>query len=414
MSSSWGALFDGTAAIDAGVTGGAGVAPGVEVLEAFLKSVPARWAVYLLADEADRPVQLLCVKNLRQSLRRRLGEQAPEAGPSKRADLRGLVRRVYWRRVDSRLEADLVYLEAARAVFPAAYKATIANRPAWFVHVDPGARFPRYVRTTDLSTPGGVLLGPIEEKGVASKLIELVESAFDLCRYHNVLTEAPNGRACAYKEMGRCPAPCDGSVELEQYRRMVELSTRTLVDPADAVRQHEARMRQAASELKFEVAAKIKQYVDELSVFARGPYRHVRPLEEFAFVSLQCGPREGTAKVFLITPGAVTEELCLLSEPLSGGGQILRLLLEHAESRRTHTTDEIGAERIGVVTGHLFATKNTSGVFVPLAELEDRGFARAYRELMKQTAKALPEEPTPDSNIPQEEGVLRELGSGLA
>ena len=29
--------------------------------EAFLKSVPAKWVVYLLADADDRPVQLLCV-----------------------------------------------------------------------------------------------------------------------------------------------------------------------------------------------------------------------------------------------------------------------------------------------------------------------------------------------------------------
>ena len=33
--------------------------------EAFLKRAAAKWVVYLLADADDRPVQLLCVKNLR-------------------------------------------------------------------------------------------------------------------------------------------------------------------------------------------------------------------------------------------------------------------------------------------------------------------------------------------------------------
>jgi hypothetical protein len=48
-----------------------------EDFEAFLKKVPARWVVYLLADENSRPVQLLCVKNLRYSLKRRLsGEES--------------------------------------------------------------------------------------------------------------------------------------------------------------------------------------------------------------------------------------------------------------------------------------------------------------------------------------------------
>src|SRR5688572_1349243 len=82
--------------------------------EAFAKSVPARWAVYLLADVDDRPVQLLCVKNLRYSVKRRLGPGEPDAAPSKRVDYRDLVRRVHWRRVDSAFEADWVYYEVAR------------------------------------------------------------------------------------------------------------------------------------------------------------------------------------------------------------------------------------------------------------------------------------------------------------
>src|SRR3954465_2692538 len=84
--------------------------------EAFLKTVPARWVVYLLTDEADRPVQLLCVKNLRNSLKRRLGvEEGPT--PSKRVNYRELVRRVHWIRVNNSLESDWLYLEAARACF---------------------------------------------------------------------------------------------------------------------------------------------------------------------------------------------------------------------------------------------------------------------------------------------------------
>ena len=42
-------------------------------LEPLLAAVPAKWVVYLFTDAADQPVQLLCVKNLRASLKRRLG-----------------------------------------------------------------------------------------------------------------------------------------------------------------------------------------------------------------------------------------------------------------------------------------------------------------------------------------------------
>ena len=71
--------------------------------EAFLKLVPAKWAIYLMADAENRPVQLLSVKNLRYSLKRRLGGPNDEeiVGLSKRVDYRELIRHVYWRRVDS-------------------------------------------------------------------------------------------------------------------------------------------------------------------------------------------------------------------------------------------------------------------------------------------------------------------------
>src|SRR5947209_7338770 len=68
--------------------------------EAFLRLVPAKWAVYLLCDAANRPVQLLCVRNLRSSLRRRLGGDET-IGISRRVNYRDLVRHIYWRRVDS-------------------------------------------------------------------------------------------------------------------------------------------------------------------------------------------------------------------------------------------------------------------------------------------------------------------------
>src|SRR5437868_8323087 len=87
--------------------------PAASDFDAFLKEVPAKWVVYLMADEIGRPVQLLCVKNLRYSLKRRLGGEDEAVGLSRRVNYREIVRRVSWKRVDSSFEADFVYLEAA-------------------------------------------------------------------------------------------------------------------------------------------------------------------------------------------------------------------------------------------------------------------------------------------------------------
>ena len=364
--------------------------------EAFLKQVPARWVVYLLADADDRPVQLLCVKNLRYSLKRRLGPEQEAAGPSRRVDYREIVRRIHWRRVDSAFEADWLYYEAARLVFPQTYAGMVGFRPAWFVHVNPDLPFPRYVKAIDLSKPG-LLIGPLEDKHAAAGLIEIAEDAFDLCRYYNVLVEAPGARACAYKEMGKCPAPCDGSISMEQYRGIVEWSAQGMVDPATLVRDHTRRMQQAATELRFETAAKIKGLVDRLSQLGKGPYRHVALLKDFRYLSLQHGPREGTARVFVITPGSIEEIAGLIADPAKPG-ELLRLALERAAGQSAERLDQTQTERVGIVTHHLFSAKHR-GVFLRLDTIVEKAVVKGFKELRKQT---------PQEEI-EGEGVMKEL-----
>ena len=202
-------------------------------LDAFLKSAPGKWVVYLLADGEDKPVQLLCVKNLRYSLERRLGTADPLDGPTKRVNYREIVRRVYYTRVDSAFEADIVYLEVARQVFPQTYRGMTGLRPAWFVHVNPETTYPRYVKTNNPTGKTGQYFGPIEDKHAAQKLVHTVENLFDLCRDYSILTQSPNAGPCPWKQMGKCVGPCDGSISLDAYRDLIAYSTRALIDPRD-------------------------------------------------------------------------------------------------------------------------------------------------------------------------------------
>jgi excinuclease ABC subunit C len=367
--------------------------------EAFLQDVPARWVIYLLCDEQDRPLQLLCVKNLRASLRRRLGSDE-QIGPSKRVNYREVVRSIHFLRVDSAFEADWLYYEIARELFPQSYAGMIGFRPAWFIHVNPETPFPRYIKTTDLSRPGEYI-GPLEDKHAAARLIELAQDLFDLCRYYNILVEAPNGKACAYKEMGKCPAPCDGSISMQQYHRLIEWSVRTLVDPADAIRAQTARMQQAATELRFETAAKIKAYMNQLSQLGKGAFRYARRLADFQFVSIQQGPGKGTGKIFLITPGAIEHIACVIDDDASRTSELVGWTLRAASRQVSDSLDTVGAERIGIVSHHLFIAKQKHGGFLRIEDVTERSLAKSLTDLRKRPIEAESEA----------EGVLKELQS---
>ena len=104
------------------------------------------------------------------------------------------------------------------------------------------------------------------------------------------------------------PGPCDGSVSMPAYREAVRWSAESLADPAGPLASVRAdvdrRMRDAAAALAFESAGRAKRFAGDLSAIDDRKFRHVRPVGRFRFVSVQPGPREGTAKVFAVTPGA--------------------------------------------------------------------------------------------------------------
>jgi hypothetical protein len=139
-------------------------------------------------------------------------------------------------------------------------------------------------------------------------------------------------------------------------------------------------------------------YVEQLAQLGKGALRHVRPLREFAYLSLQRGPREGLAKVFLITPGQIEEIAGLINAP-SQTAELLRHALLLAQDRTAGQVDEIGAERIGVIAHHLFLAKATRGVFIPLATIDEASITKGYRALLKQRVEQ-------DSDA---EGVVKEL-----
>jgi hypothetical protein len=156
-------------------------------------------------------------------------------------------------------------------------------------------------------------------------------------------------------------------------------------------------MHQAAAELRFETAERIKSFIEQLSQLGKGPFRHVRPLKDFIYLSLQRGPRTATAKAFLVTPGRVEELAGLIGEPAQAS-DVLRLIFESAAARAPQI-DQSGIEVMGVVAHHLFQAKAVHGVFLPLAQIDEKSIAKAYRDLQKQKVQ----EPT------EGEGVVKEL-----
>lgn len=364
----------------------AGFAPAADA-EAFFAATPGKACVALLLDQSGGPLQLICTKNLRAMLRRRLGEPDPAdaaaALPSKRVDYRSLVSGVAWRRVDGDFEMDLAYIEAARRAFPTHWRQLIPDRTAHFVAIDTSHEHPDFLRITDVSQARGAVFGPFPDKAKADRWIELARDTFDLCRYRNILAQSPKGRACSYKQMNKCPAPCDGTVPLDSYRQGVTSAVAAITSPATLLTELGEAMKGHASRLEFEQAGRMKARLATFTALGDGAHRGVRPIGEFRFISVQPGPRKGTAKLFLVDASSICEIVGIIDAQRASFEELVPLLSKTSSAPSAWPAEVL----LGTACFHLAGAKSGHR-FVAARDLTAERLASMLAEAAKPRAAA--------------------------
>ena len=325
---------------------------------------PGGGACYVLEDGEGRGVLLATVGGLRAALVRRM-TGAAEGGPSKRVDYRAVVRRVRWRAVYSPFEANWAYLENVRAMFPDTYQRLIRRWRCHWVGVDRDAAHPRFKASDDPGKESGRVFGPIREGKAARQLVERLEDLFDLCRYHDVLVQSPAGTACAYKEMGKCAAPCDGSIGMDVYRNQVDAAIGFLAGPREGwVAEVEARMAAAAASLAFEEAQRFKSMLERAGAMDGPGLAHVAALERFKFLCLQRGQRKGRPRAFVITPGRIRFLGEMLVKQMDQQIDWLLGQVGRIAGEALPRLDRAACERMALVSWHLFRGEREAGEFL--------------------------------------------------
>lgn len=317
-------------------------------------------------DRTNTAVQISATGDLRGFCRARLDPES-ELGP--RADLRPITSVVRAARVGSAFEADWLTLELARAHLPKSYKSIADRWRSWFLLLDPGASPPTWRRTdlrdlTDRSVLSqapstSVLLGPLPEKHAAAKLGELLDDAFELCRYPRELAKAPCGAACAYKDMG-CPAACDGSETLTAYARRAELArdfaAMARIDEDPAPREIiSAQMHDAASARRFEHAARMRKRLERLDDIGKPVFKNLGSLETLGVLAVLPSERSGHARVMLFEGGQLHPVVDLdgAADP-AARDELLGVLGDRASVREPFPLTTPAVERLGLVCAYWF------------------------------------------------------------
>ena len=270
-----------------------------------LASLPNVAAVYLLQDGGGRPVQLATTQQLRRLTVARLAAD-DDGASSRRADLAAITRGIRWREVHSRFEADLWYYRLTRQLQPDDYLKRVSFRAATFLHFDPAAPIPELRLETRVYQRRGEFLGPFPTRTQAQAALEGLWDLFDLCRYPEQIRKLPHGQRCAYADMGRCDAPCDGSAPPENYRVRHAAAWRFAQGAVGEWRCGAGqRMREQAAHLEFERAALTKTQLEFARRWERDWSPHVVVADQLRRVLLVPVVRHKAWKAFCFDRGRI-------------------------------------------------------------------------------------------------------------
>ncbi|MBQ3055553.1 MAG: excinuclease ABC subunit UvrC [Oscillospiraceae bacterium] len=137
-----------------------------------------------------------------------------------------------------------------------------------FIRLSVGDSYPNFTVVSKPLNDGARYFGPYGGRGSCFKAIDAVRSALGIPSCKRVFPrEIGRGRPCLNYHMGKCRGVCAGQVSPEEYRTLIDAACAIFDGKAEwIIEQLHSEMEQAAENLEFERAAKLR---DEMKAIER-------------------------------------------------------------------------------------------------------------------------------------------------
>ena len=225
-----------------------------------LRTLPDAPGVYLFRDARGRPLYI----GKALSLRKRVPSyfQAPAALSPRLLSMVSQIENIEYIITESELEAFILESNLVKEQKPK-YNIILRDDKHYpFLRISPKESFPRPTVARRLKGDGALYFGPYVPASAMWDTLALINKTFPLrkCR-----TLRSSSRPCLEYHMGRCLAPCSGRVSEAEYAEVLAQARVFLEGKRkDLLRQLQERMKEAASHLDYERAAKIRNQVSSL------------------------------------------------------------------------------------------------------------------------------------------------------
>jgi excinuclease ABC subunit C len=323
-----------------------------ERLESRLKEIPAVPGVYLMRDESDRILYIGKSKKLRNRVRSYFRD-SQNLSP-RIAMMVQQVREIEFIATDT--EAEALALEANLVKQHQPYFNVLLkdDKKYPYLCITWSEEYPRIfiTRKRRAGNAKDRYYGPYVDTGALRSTLHLIKRIFPLRQRPQPLFK---DRPCLNYDIGRCVGVCQGLVSAEEYRKIIQKvamifqgRTQELVDLL------EPQMEQAATDLNFEMAARIRDQIKGLQSLSAGQKVSL-PDDTVSrdAIALAADTQHACIQLFQIRAGQLVGRLGFMAEiPRAGTGAPPLDSEEEELSQPSLTSPPYqGGERGGVEAG---------------------------------------------------------------
>ena len=201
-----------------------------------------------------------------------------------------------------------------------------------FLAVTVDEEWPRAMVTRGSRRKGTRYFGPYAHAWAIRDTLDLVLRSFPVrtCSQGKFNQHARLGRPCLLFHIEKCAGPCVGEVTVEDYSRMVnELCRFMSGDTDDVVRTLESEMREAAGELEFEKAARLRDRLESVQRAVERQQMVADREDDLDVIGVTDDELEASVQVFFVRRGRVLGRKGFVLdkvEDLGEGGLIGRIV----------------------------------------------------------------------------------------
>jgi len=271
-------------------------------LQAILDTLPTKPGCYLMKNARGQVIYVGKAVNLRNRVRSYFHASAQEHPRT-----RQLVKRIAdieWIVVNSELEALILEMNLIKKHQPR-YNVRLKDDKRYpYIKIHWGKAFPKVTVTRRVVEDGSQYFGPYTSVWAVHQTLDVLRRIFPYLTCNRVIT-GEDPRACLYYDIKLCAGPCIGAVDQVEYQEIIAGLARFLQgDSAGIVKKLRHEMEQAATELRFERAAALRDQLAAIEkILARQKMVLSSDFADTDVIALARAEKDACVQVFFIRGG---------------------------------------------------------------------------------------------------------------